>query len=178
MAHLKQCAIDLSSETEGTDQPVAASVQATKSALKDRQERSHHQRAEANSLQGTSALCRQPALSYLRALSIAGASHSLCSIPRTRTESQRRVHRSALRHSPHQIHTTGKEREWWQEHNIDPLKVASDLWQQSRERYPAARDADLPASSKDRTNGDPTGAREQLRFQTHCSGWQHARFHR
>ena len=25
----------------------------------------------------------------------------------------------------HQIHTTGKEREWWQERNIDPLKVAS-----------------------------------------------------
>ena len=29
----------------------------------------------------------------------------------------------------HQIHTTGKEREWWQERNIDPLKVASRLWQ-------------------------------------------------
>ena len=35
-----------------------------------------------------------------------------------------------------QIHTTGKEREWWQEHNIDPLKIASGLWQQSRERIP------------------------------------------
>ena len=34
----------------------------------------------------------------------------------------------------HHIHTTGKEREWWQERNIDPLKVASALWQQSRER--------------------------------------------
>ena len=42
----------------------------------------------------------------------------------------------------HQIHTTGKEREWWQERNIDPLKVASRLWQQSRERYPATREAD------------------------------------
>ena len=36
----------------------------------------------------------------------------------------------------HNIHTTGKEREWWQEHDIDPLKVAADLWQQSRERQP------------------------------------------
>ena len=44
----------------------------------------------------------------------------------------------------HQIHTTGKEREWWQEHNIDPLKIASGLWQQSRERYPAAGGAALP----------------------------------
>ena len=34
----------------------------------------------------------------------------------------------------HNIHTTGKEREWWQERNIDPLKVAAALWQQSRER--------------------------------------------
>ena len=58
----------------------------------------------------------------------------------------------------HHIHTTGKEREWWHERNIDPLKIASDLWQQSRKRYPAARDADLPASSKDRTDGDSNGA--------------------
>jgi hypothetical protein len=34
----------------------------------------------------------------------------------------------------HNIHTTGKEREWWQERSIDPLKVANTLWQQSRER--------------------------------------------
>ena len=53
----------------------------------------------------------------------------------------------------HQIHTTGKEREWWQERNIDPLKIASGLWQQSRQRYPATREADLPESSADRTDG-------------------------
>ena len=35
----------------------------------------------------------------------------------------------------HQIHTTGKEREWWEERNIDPLKVASRLWELSRQRY-------------------------------------------
>ena len=58
----------------------------------------------------------------------------------------------------HHIHTTGKEREWWHERNIDPLKIASDLWQQRRKRYPAARNADLPASSKDRTDGDSNGA--------------------
>ena len=53
----------------------------------------------------------------------------------------------------HQIHTTGKEREWWQQRNIDPLKIASGLWQQSRQRYPAIREADLPESSADRTDG-------------------------
>jgi hypothetical protein len=34
----------------------------------------------------------------------------------------------------HQIHTTGKEREWWEERNIDPLKAAAALWQQSRQQ--------------------------------------------
>ena len=53
----------------------------------------------------------------------------------------------------HHIHTTGKEQEWWHERNIDPLKIASGLWQQSRKRNPAARDADLPESSEDRTDG-------------------------
>jgi hypothetical protein len=41
----------------------------------------------------------------------------------------------------HHIHTTGKEREWWRERNIDPLRVANDLWQRSRARHPAAREA-------------------------------------
>jgi hypothetical protein len=39
----------------------------------------------------------------------------------------------------HHIHATGKEREWWQERKIDPLKVANSLWQKSRERYPVPR---------------------------------------
>jgi hypothetical protein len=43
----------------------------------------------------------------------------------------------------HQIHTTGKEREWWQEHNIDPLIVANGLWREGRERYPAASEDEL-----------------------------------
>jgi Rad52/22 family double-strand break repair protein len=58
----------------------------------------------------------------------------------------------------HHIHTTGKEKEWWQERNIDPVKIASGLWQQSRQRYPAAREADLPESSEDRTDGRPGSA--------------------
>ena len=38
----------------------------------------------------------------------------------------------------HNIHITAKEREWWQERNIDPLIVANRLWREGRERYPAA----------------------------------------
>ena len=45
----------------------------------------------------------------------------------------------------HHIHTTGKEREWWQERNIDPLKIADTLWQQSRERNPSPTRADATA---------------------------------
>ena len=37
----------------------------------------------------------------------------------------------------HHIHTTGKEREWWQERNIYPLEIANALWQQSRQRDPS-----------------------------------------
>jgi len=42
----------------------------------------------------------------------------------------------------HNIHTTGKEREWWQKRNIDPLKVANDLWLQNRQRQSSATKAD------------------------------------
>jgi hypothetical protein len=58
-------------------------------------------------------------------------------------------------HHHHHIHTTGKEREWWQERNIDPLIVANDLWQKSRERNPAAREATLsepPEISNDKSS--------------------------
>jgi hypothetical protein len=33
------------------------------------------------------------------------------------------------------IRITGKEKEWWQEWKIDPLKVAGGLWQKSRLRF-------------------------------------------
>ena len=58
----------------------------------------------------------------------------------------------------HYIHTTGKEREWWQERNIDPLKIASSLWQQSRERYPMALEVDSPKSLEERADWRVEGA--------------------
>ena len=42
----------------------------------------------------------------------------------------------------HNIHTTGKEREWWQKRNIDPLEIANDLWQQTRQRQSSTTKAD------------------------------------
>jgi hypothetical protein len=52
-----------------------------------------------------------------------------------------------------QIHTTGKEREWWEERNIDPLIVASRLWQQSRGLYLEPGKVNLPELLEDRVNG-------------------------
>jgi hypothetical protein len=51
----------------------------------------------------------------------------------------------------HHIHTTAKEREWWQERSVDPLTVAADLWQRSRERHPSAGNIEL-AGSLERTS--------------------------
>ena len=48
----------------------------------------------------------------------------------------------------HRIHTTGEERGWWRERNIDPLVVAGALWRQSTERRPVASE-DAQASERD-----------------------------
>jgi DNA recombination protein Rad52 len=58
----------------------------------------------------------------------------------------------------HHIHTTGKEREWWQERNIDPLKIASSLWQQSRERHATALEVDSPKSLEEKADWRMEGA--------------------
>jgi hypothetical protein len=59
----------------------------------------------------------------------------------------------------HQLHTAGNERAWWREHNIDPLKVAAALWQQTRERHSA--EAEL--THEDLSQADPQGRREEAR---------------
>jgi DNA recombination protein Rad52 len=61
----------------------------------------------------------------------------------------------------HHIHTTGKEREWWLEQNIDPLKIASELWHKSREVDPrvvgGALDSASPESFVDQSVPKPGG---------------------
>jgi hypothetical protein len=59
----------------------------------------------------------------------------------------------------HHIHTTGNEREWWQERNIDPLIVANRLWRQSSRRYPAVHEANLPEVREDGADSPAQGAR-------------------
>ncbi len=52
----------------------------------------------------------------------------------------------------HHVHSTGKERDWWQERKIDPLSVASSLWQQSRKLHLAALGADRAEVVEDRAD--------------------------
>ncbi len=47
----------------------------------------------------------------------------------------------------HEVHRTGKEREWWQQRNIDPLEVAGALWRESRPPLPSTATADEPTPS-------------------------------
>jgi len=42
----------------------------------------------------------------------------------------------------HNIHTTGREQEWWEKRKIDPLAIASQLWQQRRAQSSLAREDD------------------------------------
>jgi hypothetical protein len=58
----------------------------------------------------------------------------------------------------HQIHTTGKEREWWEERNVDPLVVASRLWQDTRGRSPATPQLVEPSEPKSESVGPATGS--------------------
>jgi hypothetical protein len=56
----------------------------------------------------------------------------------------------------HQIHTTGKEREWWEERNVDPLIVAGRLWQENRERSAATPQLEEPSEPKSDSVGPAT----------------------
>jgi hypothetical protein len=94
-------------------------------------------------------LRRQSALPHLRAFALTRA-------PRPLRATQRAQPLCAIHH--HHIHTTGKEQEWWQERNIDLLVIAKDLWRQSRERYPTAREVDSPKSLEERADWHMEGA--------------------
>jgi Rad52/22 family double-strand break repair protein len=51
----------------------------------------------------------------------------------------------AIHHSKN--HSSGDERTWWQTRNIDPLKVARDLWEESRKRELQRANPDSDATS-------------------------------
>ena len=88
VSHLRACAIDLVKRaSNGSAHPVAKGN--GWHPTQDRQERSHHQRAEAHPLQGASALCGKSALPHLRALTLACPPRALRAIPRAQFEGER-----------------------------------------------------------------------------------------
>jgi hypothetical protein len=103
-------------------------------------------------MQRTSTLCGSSALPHLRALAFSRAPRALCAVARVnlKVSDEFTVPLCAIHH--HQIHTTGKEREWWQRRKIDAHKVAGGLWQQSREHYPAASETDLAEVLENKTD--------------------------
>ena len=157
VGHLRACAIALVKRaSNGGAHPVPKGNGSAHT--EDRQERTHHQRAEAHSLQGASPLCRKPALSDLRTLP-SHAHHVRYAQSRglsLKVSDEFTVPLCAIHH--HHIHTTGKEREWWQKRNIDPLKVANDLWQQTRQRQSSTTKAD--ALQEDASQGELQRSRE------------------
>src|SRR6185312_1630904 len=42
----------------------------------------------------------------------------------------------------HNIHNTGRKQEWWEKRKIDPLEIASRLWQQRRKQSSVAHEKD------------------------------------
>jgi hypothetical protein len=62
----------------------------------------------------------------------------------------------AIHHSEN--HTTGNERQWWRERNIDPLEIAGVLWREGRmpAKLRAKRQSDQQPSPSD-IGSDPSG---------------------
>jgi hypothetical protein len=135
--HMKQCAIALvkpGSQTNGSDHqeiyelpPKAARPKIDKSVL------TFGEPKRIRCKEHLRFVAAQPCL-------ICGRSPSHAHHVRYAQSREFTVPLCAIHH--HHIHITRKEREWWQERNIDPLKVANGLWQKGRERDPAAREAD------------------------------------
>ena len=131
VSHLRACAVDLVKRASNGS-ATSCDQGKRRHPTQDRQERSHHQRAEAHPLQGASA-----ALSPSSLVSFADGHHPRSSHPlrpiqgvsALKVSDEFTVPLCAIHHSEN--HTTGNERRWWQKHNIDPLSVARRLWEES-----------------------------------------------
>ena len=160
VSHLKQCAIALAkpesradgsghSDATGITSPKAVRPKIDKSVLIFGETRRVRSKAHLRFV------ARQPCLICGRSPS--HAHHIRCAQAKglsLKVSDEFTVPLCAIHHR--QIHTTGKEREWWQEHNIDPLKIANGLWQQSREPQPVELLPELPEKEGGRGQSDTT----------------------
>ena len=140
VAHLKTCAIGLvkpSNETaEPSTQVVAPEAAKTPSRIKERPkiDKSVLTIGETKRLRSKEHLrfvARQPCLICGRAPSHA---HHVRYAQRRglglKVSDEFTVPLCAIHHS--ESHSTGDERRWWEQHNIDPLLIAEKLWHQGR----------------------------------------------
>ena len=137
VSHLKQCAIALvkpENRSNGSDIPDVRLREAY--PPQDRQERSHFgEPKRIRCKEHLRFVASQPCLICGRSPSHAHhVRYAQSKGLSLKVSDEFTVPLCAIHH--HYIHTTGKEREWWQERNIDPLKIANALWRQSRERIP------------------------------------------
>jgi hypothetical protein len=87
--------------------------------------------SEPKRIQGAFALRGAATLSHLREIAEPRPPYSLRPIQRPWAQGQRRIHCTAMRHSPSAEPAVSG---WWQEHKIDLLTVAERMWRESTKR--------------------------------------------
>jgi hypothetical protein len=154
VSHLRACAIDLVKRaSDGNANPVAKGNGGTRHKI-DKSVLTISEPKRIRCKEHLSFVAEQPCLVCGRSPSY--AHHIRYAQPRglgLKVSDEFTVPLCSIHH--HNIHTTGKEREWWQERNIDPLIVANHLWQQSSERYPAKGLQEAPPNGGDRRQNPP-----------------------
>jgi hypothetical protein len=125
VTHLKQCAINFVRSLDGNERPVKTHEQnpskIDKTILTLSEPRRHRSKEHLRFV------ARQPCLVCGRTPSQAhhvrfGQSRGIA----LKVSDEFTVPLCAIHHTEN--HATGDERRWWQEHNIDPLPIAEELW--------------------------------------------------
>jgi hypothetical protein len=129
--HLKECAIALAkSQPRDRDREISPSLIACERPKIDKSALTISEPKRHRSKEHLRFVAKQPCLICGRSPS--HAHHIRYAQPRglgLKVSDEFTVPLCAIHHSEN--HTTGQERRWWQEHNLDPLPVARRLWQES-----------------------------------------------
>ena len=160
VSHLKQCAIALvkpENRPNGSDRPEVRSPKSVRTKI-DKSILTFGELKRIRSKEHLRFVASQPCLICGRSPSHAHhVRYAQSKGLSLKVSDEFTVPLCAIHH--HHIHTTGNEREWWQERNIDPLIVANRLWRQSSRRYPAVHEANLPEVREDGADSPAQGAR-------------------
>ena len=135
VVHLKQCAITLAKTSGGNkslpSQPVPSRVNGQQRSKIDKSVLALSEPKRFRSKEHLRFVARQPCLICGRSPS--QAHHIRYAQSRglgLKVSDEFTVPLCAIHHTEN--HATGDERQWWQEHKIDPLLIAEELWQKNR----------------------------------------------